>query len=92
MTARPLFDPPIEAVGEAEEICPSACRALWLGVLNQQFELLARPSSADKDHEIRKARLWFGSKDFHMVCALAGLDSHWVLVNVRLRLQQMGAL
>ena len=76
MTERPLFEPPIDPVeGEVEEICPSACRALWIGVLNQQFELLARPSSADKDHEIRQARLWFGSRDFYMVCALAGLDA-----------------
>lgn len=92
MTTRPTFDPPIEALGDEEEICPSACRALWIGVLNQQFELIARPTASDRDHEIRKARIWFGSEDFHMVCALAGLDSQWVMVNVRHRLQQLGVL
>lgn len=52
------------------------CRSLWAAVLAEQLRLasLERPTNFDRDLDIKTARRWIGSKDFHIVCALAGFD------------------
>ncbi len=69
-------------IEEVEEPHPDACKSLWVAILAEQFRLatLSRPTYLDTDLDILKARRWFGFRDFHMVCALAGLDGDWVLM------------
>ncbi|MGR3452899.1 hypothetical protein [Pseudooceanicola sp.] len=66
---------------EEPEIDASACRCLWLNVLLYQWHLSlggtpafnrGRPEA--RAAEERAARAWFGTRDFAMVCALAGLE------------------
>lgn len=56
-----------------------ACRALWCAVLEEQVNLAILNRNTDNLAEVAAARRWFGSRDFYMVCALAGLDGAWVL-------------
>lgn len=64
------------------DLCPRACRALWCAVIEEQLRLALSPRMADRPHQIDSARRWFGSRDFFMACALAGLDGDWVLLGV----------
>ena len=57
-----------------EAICPCDCRALWCAVIEEQLVLAVSTRTIDHAYEIDSARQWFGSRDFFMVCALAGLD------------------
>lgn len=63
---------------EESRCSAAACRALWCAVINQQLELALAPSRADLDYEIAAARRWFGSRDFHMICNLIGLNGTWI--------------
>lgn len=56
-------------------------RALWVAVL-QQALWDAGSRSWKTQYERGVACAWIGSKDFVMVCDLAGLDSDWVLENI----------
>lgn len=75
---------------EEQDIDPRACRAVWCAVIDAQFSLAVDPKLADRPHEVASARRWFGSRDFFMVCALAGLDGNWVLRGVRRQLKIAG--
>lgn len=71
-----------------------ACRQIWIGVLLQACRdmLFLRPRSdgisGPKQAEIDAARAWVGSRDFHKVCALAGLDGTSVEAALKRRLAE----
>jgi len=67
-----------------------ACQALWCAVIEAQYDLALTPKWRDKRADILRARSWFGSRDFFMVCALAGLDGDWLLSGIRLQFQMRG--
>ena len=71
-------------------IHPDACRALWCAVISELWMVATAPRAADRPHEIRAARRWFGSRDFYAVCALAGVDGAWVLQGFRSAAGQEG--
>ena len=73
-----------------EDICPCDCRALWCAVIEEQLALAVSPYNIDHACEIDSARRWFGSRDFFMVCALAGLDGALVLSGVRCTFRKAG--
>ena len=73
-----------------EAICPCDCRALWCAVLKEQLVLAVSTRTIDHACEIDSARRWFGSRDFFMVCALAGLDGALVLCGVRRKFRRVG--
>ncbi|WP_339855878.1 hypothetical protein [Roseovarius nubinhibens] len=73
-----------------DEIDPRSCRALWCAVLQELFRLAVAPRASDHATETATARRWFGSKDFFMVCSLAGVDGAWVLWGVRRHLEEQG--
>lgn len=73
----------IEPVADGAEMDPQACRNLWCAVLAAMWDLATRPCRRDSRSEIEGAREWFGSRDFHMVCALAGFDGMAVLERYR---------
>lgn len=73
--------------GAVRDIDPVACRALWCAVVEAQFLLAVSPARSDRPFEIAAARCWFGSRDFFMCCALAGVDGATVLRVVRNQLQ-----
>lgn len=75
---------------EEQDIDPRACRALWCAVVSEQFRLAVSPNTVDRPVEISAARRWFGTRDFFMVCALAGVDGAWVLWGVRHHLALQG--
>lgn len=75
---------------EEHDIDPRACRALWCAVVEEQFRLAVSPKMADRPAEISAARRWFGTRDFFMACALAGVDGAWVLWGVRHHLAVQG--
>lgn len=66
---------------------PVACSALWKAVLLEQLRLALTVGAYGGDGgvgysnpiEQARARDWFGSKDFYMTCALAGLEGDAVL-------------
>ncbi len=78
-------------IEEVEEPHPDACKSLWAAVLAEQFRLatLPRPSYIDTALDIHKARKWFGTRDFRMTCALAGLDGDWVLMGFQRHMTAM---
>ena len=63
----------------------SACRALWLALLNYEITAALGGACPDRSQSRRpaaiqaRAREWIGTEDFRTVCALAGLDADWVL-------------
>jgi len=73
-----------------QDICPRACQRLWCAVIDEQFRLAVSPVRIDRPFEVSAARSWFGTRDFFMACALAGLDGAWVLRGVRHRLELQG--
>ena len=75
-----------------EAICPCDCRALWCAVIEEQLVLAVSTRKKDHAREIDSARRWFGSRDFFMVCALAGLDGALVLCGVRREFRRAGVL
>ncbi len=71
------------------DVDPSACRALWAEVLRHQWLLVFEPLGADTEIEQRRARTWFGSRDFRMICDFAGVDPVAVLARFRARVAVM---
>lgn len=67
-----------------------ACRALWCDVLrNALLDELARgDAAAKKGHPPEHDVHWLGSRDFRMVCALAGVDAAAVEAQVRRMLRE----
>ena len=56
-----------------------AMRALWCAVLYEQVRLATtRPTTHQSALEITKAVHWIGTRDFRLVCELAGLDADWI--------------
>ena len=48
---------------------------LWCGVLNQAIsDIKGGANSCRKPRDVRAARAWIGSRDFFMVCNLAGFE------------------
>lgn len=76
-----LGDLDTEVVWE-QEVCPNACRALWLALIEEQRRLAFDARVADHPMEIHRAREWFGSRDYHTICALAGLDGDWIMMGI----------
>jgi hypothetical protein len=76
---------------EMPEMHPNTCRSLWAAVLAEQLRLatLPRPTHFDTELDIYRPRKWFGFRDFHMVCALAGLDGDWILKGYRNKMAEM---
>ncbi|MGL5735051.1 MAG: hypothetical protein ACRCYS_09320 [Beijerinckiaceae bacterium] len=74
----PIDDSHVDAVG---------CRALWQSVLLEQVRLALTVGAAGGEGgfgysnpaDQARARSWIGTRDFHMVCALAGLEGDAVL-------------
>ena len=57
-----------------------ACRALWCALIWDQWKIAMSPDDQFlKATEVCNARRWFGSKDFYIVCALAGIDAEYVM-------------
>lgn len=74
--------PPVQLI---EDEAP-ACRALWATVLTDQWRLVFDPTLEElRLRQHINANCWFGGEDFHMVCALAGLDGAAVLDRYRAR-------
>lgn len=72
------------------EVSELACRALWCAVIEEQRVLAVEPRVMDPKLDVLQARRWFGSKDFRMACALAGLDDDYVLFALRPQLAEAG--
>ncbi|MGV6840589.1 MAG: hypothetical protein ACWA40_10390 [Planktomarina sp.] len=61
---------------------PDAYRQLWCAVIHEQLTLATSALKKDSPYEVAAARRWFGSRDFFMVCDLAGLDGDYIWENV----------
>jgi hypothetical protein len=69
-------------------------RHIWVGVLSQAVRDIFRTAVSkygcdELDH--KAALSWIGSRDFHKVCALAGLDGTAVEAKLRRRLTEAAA-
>lgn len=69
-------------------VCAEAARALWITVLHIALDeaagrLRTYHEPEKRERALREAEGWIGSRDFHMVCALAGLDGAAVLARFR---------
>lgn len=67
-------------------LCARSCRQLWLGVLAVAWaDSFDYPRAGDgsspslRERNVRRARNWFGSRDFFEVCEMVGLDGQAVL-------------
>lgn len=69
----------------------SVCRHVWQAVLAQAirdiFTVTDNYKTVSKN-EARTARAWIGTKDFHMVCALAGVDGPRCATAIQKRIKQ----
>lgn len=74
--------------GDVAEVNAQACRALWCSVIREILDqaLLTRATWTVTHHDIDRSRAWFGSRDFYVCCALAGLDGDYILDGVRRRI------
>lgn len=86
------FPEPAQLAAQAQ-----TCRHLWAAVLVQAMRDIFTPINAEA-YEVARYRMqnrqaiaWLGSRDFHQVCALAGLDGTAVEARVRRRLAQVTA-
>ncbi|SNT76437.1 hypothetical protein [Paracoccus seriniphilus] len=66
-----------------EHITEDDCRELWCAVLAEAWREAFTTSTTATPRDIAVARRWFGSRDFHTVCALAGLDGDYVMCGFR---------
>ncbi len=73
---------------EETECNPEACRALWCAVIAEQLSMALSPRQIHGDNDVARARGWFGSRDFHSVCSLIGLDGHWVNAQVQIKIAE----
>ena len=72
-------------------------RVLWAAVIAQAAND-AMPKltptfvrKGDAGLDCKRARAWTGTSDFHLVCALAGLEGTWVLRKLRAGLSRYDA-
>jgi hypothetical protein len=52
---------------------------LWLAVLRLAFDDLTGGLKTTKPIDVHRAKQWVGSRDFAIVCYLAGVDPHATL-------------
>jgi hypothetical protein len=91
---RPMPDekdlPPIDD----SHVDPAGCANLWRAVLMEHLALALTVGAFNgqtgysNPHLQAQARAWFGTRDFHMVCALAGFDGDFILRGYRARLAE----
>ena len=68
-----------------------ACQAMWCAVIEDQLKLAQSEARHQRfAYEIDSARRWFGTRDFFIVCALAGFDGAYILGGVRQLLLRKG--
>ena len=88
-----------ERIGGSDENHVAAMRRLWVACLARNWDWsfdakgYVAPSRVDRRALIKECRVWFGSRDFYTVCALAGLEGSAVLERWRLaqeRFRQTG--
>ena len=68
-----------------------ALQYLWLCVVAQALRDIFRTAASRdgcSDQEHAAALAWIGRRDFHQVCAMAGLDGPAVAQRIRQRLQE----
>ncbi|MDN5567695.1 MAG: hypothetical protein L0G27_02905 [Paracoccus sp. (in: a-proteobacteria)] len=51
-----------------------ACRAMWCAVFDEGWRLAIHPGKSDSPIDISRARDWFGSRDFYLICQFIGFD------------------
>ncbi|MDB6177921.1 hypothetical protein PAF17_10455 [Paracoccus sp. Z330] len=64
---------------DGEFVAVDACRSLWCAVLVGAWREAFSTSPKATRKDLAAARRWFGSGDFHTVCALAGFDGDHIL-------------
>lgn len=67
-----------------------ACQNLWVAVLVQAMRDLFLTASENATLNRQRARTWVKTRDFHMVCALAGLDGEYIARQLERRAAQIG--
>lgn len=68
----------------ASDLCPSACRQLWVSILTDQWNaIFGGHIGVGADQRRREAMSWFTSRDFACVCTLAGVDPAYVTKRFR---------
>ncbi|WP_407496819.1 hypothetical protein [Pseudooceanicola sp. MF1-13] len=82
---------PVQPGEFAEAVDPAMCRILWCAVLHEQWRLAQGVGFQATSATKHAARVWFKSKDFGMVCHLAGLDPAQVLASYRAQVENRGA-
>lgn len=89
-----MLDEPYRAQVREHVMDLAACRALWCAVIQEQFALAMRPvpTQMDRAYEIDGARRWFGSRDYHIACSLAGVDAAKLLTGVERRFAESGVI
>lgn len=68
---------------EIPELDLTACRALWCAVVAENWNLAVMPAPSEGAAVVGAARSWFGSRDYHEVCDLAGVNADDVLMAYR---------
>ncbi len=76
----PIGDAEFDSTAPAQN-----CANLWLAVLLEEIRTVLNERVADRHADRARARNWFGSPDFEVVCLMAGLEPEYVLgvVNAR---------
>lgn len=76
----------LPVVKEITPVRAQDCRALWQSVLAEQWRAAFQPYDSRVGQLLREqAASWFGSRDFHLVCALAGFDGPAVYERFRVK-------
>lgn len=70
---------------------PEADRMLWISVLREQVRLALSDKDRDAPFQVGAIR-WFGTRDYFLVCSLAGYDGHYLLPAITKALKQYGAV
>ena len=68
-----------------------ACQNLWVAVLVQAMRDLFHGAGQNADLDRFRVKNWLKSRDFHMVCALAGLDGEYIARQLERRSAQIAA-
>jgi len=85
-----LLDEPNTNLIEEPETTMESVHSLWCAVIEEQFELATAPIKKDRPYEVLSARMWFGSREYYTVCALAGFDPEWLLAGVMCVFDELG--
>lgn len=64
---------------------PHADRMLWISVLREQVRLALSDKYRDEPFRLGAVR-WFGTRDYFLVCSLAGYDGHYLLPAITAKL------